>query len=365
MQKWMPAPKETFSGRGVRLKGVRAGERLRIAVGHAEQQADLFALPDRHAGRDLDPIIGIARENVQRRVEAQAFLHRRGGLLPAIAKKRPRFAASARMTPTALPAWWTVASWPGIEQQDRRRDKFVLCTASGRCPGRTMSCVSRSSPGLRRRSARISRAGSRKTPAPRALAALFRLARAAMRVHRDHPVRPVEQLRPGIVTGTPSISAITVIGTGVRRRRGSRSNVLARGQTRSTSSLASASTRGRSRSTWRETKARLTSVRSRVWAGGSSSSIEVASSASKSVRCDDPRRFAAGRECRPGSAAPAAGRAKTGSLVIAADAPMAELLPEEGRAEPMQPGICLVGVLQKRGSCGSSRRRRVVGSKWR
>ena len=64
-----------------------------------------------------------------------------------------------------------------------------------------------------------------------------------------------------------------VIGNG-DAKAGSRSTASPLGNL-SISSFASASTRGRSCSTCRETKARLTSVRSLVWTGGSSSSIEL------------------------------------------------------------------------------------------
>ena len=89
-----------------------------------------------------------------------------------------------------------------------------------------------------------------------------------------------------MATGTPSISAITVIGRGAAKA-GSRSAAPSPSKP-SISSCASASIRGRSFSTWRETKARLTSVRSRVCTGGSSSSMEFASIASKLERCSRP-----------------------------------------------------------------------------
>lgn len=74
-----------------------------------------------------------------------------------------------------------------------------------------------------------------------------------------------------------------VIGTGVAYA-GIRSAVPSAVKP-SISSWQSASTRGLSRSTWRDTKARLTRVLSLVCAGGSSSSMECASIAAKSLWC--------------------------------------------------------------------------------
>src|SRR6185437_15314985 len=64
-----------------RIEGVGMREPFRVAVGGAEHQADRLALPEVLAGVQRHVLERIAGEHVQRRVVAQAFFHRRLGLL--------------------------------------------------------------------------------------------------------------------------------------------------------------------------------------------------------------------------------------------------------------------------------------------
>src|SRR5260370_23672013 len=65
-------------GRSAGIDAVRIGEALAVAIGGAEQQADLVAAPQRNPV-EIDILQRIAREEVKRRIEAQQFLHQRGG----------------------------------------------------------------------------------------------------------------------------------------------------------------------------------------------------------------------------------------------------------------------------------------------
>ncbi len=100
-------------------------------------------------------------------------------------------------------------------------------------------------------------------------------------------------------TGTPSSSAMTTTGMGVAKE--AMSSARPAGRIPSMSSSASAEIRGLSRSMFRVTKARLTSVRSLVCAGGSRSRIELRLNWWKARRC--PGGFSGG-----GGSAPARGR---------------------------------------------------------
>ena len=71
--------------------------------------------------------------------------------------------------------------------------------------------------------------------------------------------------------GTPSISAMTIVGSG--RAKSPIRSIRRRPRTSASSEPATASTRGRSSSTSRGVKAFCTSARSRVWSGGSTSSM--------------------------------------------------------------------------------------------
>ena len=96
---------------------------------------------------------------------------------------------------------------------------------------------------------------------------------AAGRVHRDHAVRPVEEVRRRRDGNAEQLG-----DDGDRDRRAKGGEQIDRLPGRRTYPIdqlcASAATRGRSRSIWRETKARLTSVRSRVCTGGSRAIME-------------------------------------------------------------------------------------------
>ena len=197
------------------------------------------------------------------------------------AKKRLTSPPCARIVRTALPVWCTVASCPALSS------RMVEETSSSSVSFWPSSCAeisreSRSSPGFLRRSATYPRRKSENSLAARlAVASVSRVRpcmyMATIRCDQSSSCGPIS-------TGTPSISAMMVIGSGAAKA-GRRSTVSPAGKA-SISSFASASTRGLSRSTCRETKARLTSVRSRVWTGGSSSSMELASTASKLARCE-------------------------------------------------------------------------------
>src|SRR6516162_9647746 len=74
-----PAKAHMGIGRPPAVEGVGHWEPLGIAVGGAEQEADLFAFPQAYAG-DLGILQSVAIEEMQRRVEPQQFLDRGGGV---------------------------------------------------------------------------------------------------------------------------------------------------------------------------------------------------------------------------------------------------------------------------------------------
>ena len=94
------------------VEGVGIGKALGIAVGGAEQKADLLALPQPHAG-ELDLFQRIAGKEMQRRVEPQQFLDRR--LRSRFRSRTPR----ARRPPAR--AWSSRrCRSPGPSLRDRR-----------------------------------------------------------------------------------------------------------------------------------------------------------------------------------------------------------------------------------------------------
>ena len=94
-------------------------------VGHAEQQGDPVARPDQDSWRDLRFAIGVAREHVQRRVDAQALLD---GLCRRLrcSKEAARVAALAEDGADRIAGLVDGRLVAGVEQQDCRRDQFVL-----------------------------------------------------------------------------------------------------------------------------------------------------------------------------------------------------------------------------------------------
>ncbi len=81
MQKWMPAPNETLApslrnGSKRSASAKRVGSRLAAREHQPDRVAELEAV----AALELDIRQRIAREHMQRRVEAQAFLDRGRGL---------------------------------------------------------------------------------------------------------------------------------------------------------------------------------------------------------------------------------------------------------------------------------------------
>ena len=133
--------------------------------------------------------------------------------------------------------------------------------------------------------------------------------------------------------------------------------------------------RGLSRSTCLETKARLTSVRSLVCTGGSSSSMEFASTPSKFAEMRAlgaiARLSAEARRLLPSEPAVAQ---RAVDVVEAAEAPEPVLLPEECAALAVQAGIGLVRVLEEvflmriepQAPCTADRRKgRAVAASWR
>ena len=87
-------------------------------VRHPEQQPDRIARLDYDTGRQLHLAIGVAREHVQRRVEAQAFLDGCGGCLRR-REKSAGIAALRQDRPHRVAGLVHGRFMAGIEQKDR------------------------------------------------------------------------------------------------------------------------------------------------------------------------------------------------------------------------------------------------------
>ncbi len=236
---------------------------------------------------------------MQRRIVPQRLLRQRLGRL-LVAAQRGQVQPGGQDRADAIADGVDGGLVAGVEQEDAGRDQLVLAQPVARLArgdelgdevvGRAGAALSdvaaqESGEGLRRRHRRIlHRAG------------------AAELVHRHHACDQASR-SPARSVGTPSNSAMTMTGIGVAKA--SISSTSPWPSKRSISSWASAAMRGLSRSTWRETKARLTSPRSRVWSGGSSSSSEWRSTASQGARWaagsgqPSSSRVATWRICRP------------------------------------------------------------------
>ena len=161
----------------------------------------------------LEVLQRVAHEHVQRRVEAQAFLDRRGGRL-GVAKKRARIAAlRAGSLARALPIACTVASWPALSSRMQVEIKLVLGQLLAVLLGGDQladQVVARLSAPLgdigAQEGGEFVRRGDRARPRSRGVRPSWYMP----------TMRCDQSSRSGArSTGTPSISAMTVIGIGV------------------------------------------------------------------------------------------------------------------------------------------------------
>ena len=151
---------------------------------------------------------------------------------------------------------WTVASWPALSS----RIAVEISSSSSACrlpPRRRSAAADQVVAGRAASLGDVAAQVGHEVAGGGVGRVLGRRGRAVL-VHRDHAVRPVERAAAPSSAGTPSSSAMTVTGSGVGEGR--EQFDLAGGSKRVDQLCASAAMRGRSRSTWRETKARLTSV---------------------------------------------------------------------------------------------------------
>ena len=235
----------------------------------------------------------------------------------------------------------------GVEQQDHGCDQFVLAQpAAVAFGGEELAdeILARIAAPRAGEAAHIIGEGSRRL----GRAILDRAIRAEL-VHGDHARATSRRAEPHLARNAEEVGD-----------HGDR-NGVANSATRSAERLAAnASIRscarlsicGPSFSIRRETKARLTRLRSRVCSGGSSSSIEERSSASNGARCGFESR-ACPFDDRPAEAAVAQERRDVGET---REAPEAVVLPEERRRVFADRGIGRIGVVEEAGSRGSAGR---------
>ncbi|OIQ81572.1 hypothetical protein GALL_366640 [mine drainage metagenome] len=163
-------------------------EHRRVAVGGGQKAGNLSALGD-HAAQHLDILVGVAGEHVQRRVETQHFLHRR---LDAIGREGGNGCAGFQQGFHSDSKGMHRRLMPRVQQQDAGGDKFVgrklLARLLGgnqvgdEVIGRTRAALFDVTP---HEGYEILRSSN---------GAVLNLTCAARLIHRDHGIRPAEQI---------------------------------------------------------------------------------------------------------------------------------------------------------------------------
>ena len=163
----------------------------RIAIGGAQQQPDLLARPDRDTGFDLDRLIGVATEHVQRRVVAYAFLDgRRRSSRPG--EKAARVAALVQDRADCIAGLVDRRLVARVQELDGRRRQLCIRQPVAAVPRRDQHGEQVVSGCL---APLLDIAGEEIGEfARRCVGAHLDLAGTAEHVHGDHVVRPVEQL---------------------------------------------------------------------------------------------------------------------------------------------------------------------------
>ena len=264
-QKWMPAPKPTW-GFGSRARSRRPGSAKTSGsrLAEANCRATSCAARDRHA-RDLDVLQHPALEHRQRGVVAQQLLDR-GRDQAVVGAQAFEALRVAEQRPPGVAGGVHGRLVAGVEQQHAGADQLVLAEALAPRP----SALIRSSPGSR-------------TPGAGQLAQVAgELHRGAHRGALDlvggvQLVHAADVGRPGAQQRPVGLGDAEHLGDhGHRQRLGDLGDQVAAAvarPARATRPSASSRTRARSPSAMRGVNALDTSRRSRVWSGGSTSSM--------------------------------------------------------------------------------------------
>ena len=201
-QKWMPAPKLTcaFGARPwskASGSGKRSGSRL--AAPSRRPIFSPFLKP--HAG-ELDVFQRVAREEVQRRVEPQQFFDRRRGR--ALARERePRVDALFEHGLHAVADRVDRRFVAGVQKQDHGRDQLVLAQLAAVAFGdEELADEIVAEIAAPRAGEAAHEIGERARRLGRAL--LDRAVNAEL-VHRDHAMRPVDELTPHLARNAEQV----------------------------------------------------------------------------------------------------------------------------------------------------------------
>ncbi len=198
----MPAPNDTFfwSGR-LLLVGATGAETARllesrqVVVGCAQKQADRLAGLQGQARSDLHRLIGIAGEHVQRRIVAQAFLHRCRRFRVG-AEEAPRIAALRQQGRYGVAQLVHGCLMPCVQKKNGRRDKLILAQPFAiflRGDEQAQQIIARCGAAL---SGVVADEGGE--VARGLIGAALRLFVRAVHIHGDHAMRPFHELRPHI-----------------------------------------------------------------------------------------------------------------------------------------------------------------------